>query len=321
MSQLIEIITSEDDEVRNRSLDTVCRDLSLTSLLRECESLDRFRRDCDNLYFRVRALFFLSAIHRYHVPERLTLSDGGAIPFAAYERLLQRRFHEAIDLLLDRQSTDGPGDALSSALSQAYRDVAFQTLADQVRRSVRSARGNQWMFRVGHGLDQPLRVRPELFQRENDASMYPLLRERTSVRMDLTHSAWSDIFFLGMDFPEAARVLNVSVDLGVHGRDKQPAPPIETFFRVIDDPVVRLTSVDPHQLQHFVHHVADADRPAFRLFLANEVADLPDDLPRILRLVGDFLHYIWTGFDPGLAGLEHAYAGAGIHRDGGERLI
>ncbi|MEE8452839.1 MAG: UTP--glucose-1-phosphate uridylyltransferase [Thermoguttaceae bacterium] len=37
--------------------------------------------------------------------------------------------------------------------------------------------------------------------------------------MDLSHSAWSDIFFLGMDFPQGARVLNVSVDLGVCGRD------------------------------------------------------------------------------------------------------
>ena len=36
----------------------------------------------------------------------------------------------------------------------------------------------------------------------------PTLREETPVRMDLTHSGWSDIFFLGMDFPEGARVIN-----------------------------------------------------------------------------------------------------------------
>jgi len=62
--------------------------------------------------------------------------------------------------------------------------------------------------------------------------------------MDLSHSGWSDIFFLGMDFPEGARVLNVSVDLGVHGRDSSPRPPIEAFLRVIDEPVLRLVSVD-----------------------------------------------------------------------------
>src|SRR5947199_5570023 len=62
--------------------------------------------------------------------------------------------------------------------------------------------------------------------------------------MDLTHCGWSDIFFLGMDFPEGARVLNVSIDLGVHGRDAAPRPPVEAYLRVIEEPVLRLTSVD-----------------------------------------------------------------------------
>jgi hypothetical protein len=73
---------------------------------------------------------------------------------------------------------------------------------------------------------------------------FPLLRESTPVRMDLSHSCWSDVFFLGMDYPEGARVLNVSIDLGVHGRDATPKPPVEAYLRVIDSPVLRLTSVD-----------------------------------------------------------------------------
>ena len=100
------------------------------------------------------------------------------------------------------------------------------------------------MFRVGHPADQPLRVRPELLQRAGGDAPFPLLRERTPVRMDLTHSAWSDIFFLGMDYPEGARVLNVSIDLGVRGRDDTPRPPVEAYFRVIDEPLLRLASVD-----------------------------------------------------------------------------
>ena len=99
------------------------------------------------------------------------------------------------------------------------------------------------MFRMGHPADHPLRLRPELLRRDADGS-YPILRERTPVRMDLSHSGWSDIFFLGMDFPEGARVLNVSIDLGVHGRDAAPRPPVEAYLRVIDEPVLRLTSVD-----------------------------------------------------------------------------
>ncbi len=62
--------------------------------------------------------------------------------------------------------------------------------------------------------------------------------------MDLSHSGWSDIFFLGMDYPEGARVLNVSIDLGVRGRDAAARPPVEAYFRVIDEPVLRLVSVD-----------------------------------------------------------------------------
>ena len=63
--------------------------------------------------------------------------------------------------------------------------------------------------------------------------------------MDLSHSGWSDIFFLGMDLPERARVLNVSIDLGLHNCDAPPPkPPVEAYFRVIDRPILRLVSVD-----------------------------------------------------------------------------
>src|SRR5256714_10928066 len=62
--------------------------------------------------------------------------------------------------------------------------------------------------------------------------------------MDLPHCGWSDIFFLGMDYPEGAKVLNVSIDLGVRGRDASTRPPIESYLRVIDEPLLRLTSVD-----------------------------------------------------------------------------
>ncbi len=39
-------------------------------------------------------------------------------------------------------------------------------------------------------------------------------------------------------------MLNVSIDLGVRGRDARPQPPIEAWLRVIDQPLLRLTSVD-----------------------------------------------------------------------------
>ena len=233
MNPLIAIITSDQDKVRNCSLDSICDAENRQSLMEHAEALDKFWRGTDNLYHQVRSLFFLSAIHRYYLPRQLKTS-AGLIPFGSYRHLLGRRFSEAIDSLLAKQRKIGPSDGLCSALAQAYRELAFQTLADQVRHSVRNVRGNQWMFRVGHPADHPLRVRGELLRRSSESSPFPVLSERTAVRMDFSHSGWSDILFLGMDFPEGARVINASIDLAVRGRDKYPRPPIETYLRVID---------------------------------------------------------------------------------------
>ena len=244
MSELIRIITAAEPGIRNRSLDAFARDASLDTLLAECRALDAFRRESDNLYERVRALFFLYAIHRFHLPNKQGARHSGPIPFPGYIHLLNRRFEEAIDVFLASQRTHGANDSISSALAAAYHSLGFQTLADQVRLSVRSVRGNQWMFRTGHAADHPLRVRPELC--EPRQGLFPILKEITPVRMDLTHSGWSDIFFLGMDFPEGARVINTSIDLSVRqaGEFQQPKPPVEAYFRIIDEPVLRLTSVD-----------------------------------------------------------------------------
>lgn len=263
MHSLTRTITSDDPHVRNRPLDSLCRNASADRLLSFCQELDAFRRRSENLYERVRALFFLYAIHRFHLPLKLAEKSRiakhpsrGLIPFRGHEHLLQRRFEEAIDSFLAAQREEGPSDGICSALAAAYHRLAFQTLADQVRRSVRAVRGNQWMFRMGHPADQPLRIRPELLKRKEAGGSYPILRERTPVRMDLTHSAWSDIFFLGMDYPEGAKVLNVSIDLGVHGRDATPRPPVEAYLRVIEEPLLRLTSVDLGATSD-ISHLAD----------------------------------------------------------------
>jgi hypothetical protein len=147
-SRLTQIITATKPSMRHQSLDAICRAASLEELLSECAELDAFRRRSENLYERVRALFFLYAIHRFHLPRTLNsqfpipnsqfpIPGKGLIPFKGYEHLLQRRFEEAIDEFLDVQRREGPSEGISSALAAAYHRLAFQTLADQVRRSVR----------------------------------------------------------------------------------------------------------------------------------------------------------------------------------------
>ncbi|HTB28687.1 MAG TPA: hypothetical protein VK715_07035, partial [Steroidobacteraceae bacterium] len=243
MSRFTSVITASGNE-RDTSLDALCQGATIETLAEECRALDDFRRSSDNLYERVRALFFLYAIHRFHIPRLSSAAAPALIPYAGFDNLLNRRFEEAIESFLAAQAAGGGSAAISSALAASYSALGFQTLADQVRRSVRSVRGNQWMFRAGHTGDYPLRLRRELLAGD---PAFPILREATPVRMDLTHSGWSDIFFLGMDFPEGARVLNISIDLAVCGasqRSTAPKPPVEAWFRVIDQPVIRLTSVD-----------------------------------------------------------------------------
>ncbi len=246
MSILIDIIRSEASELRDRSLDSFCRAASTDELLKECKQLESFRKTSDNLYQRVRALFFLYAIHRFHLAFREGISHEGLIPFEAYEHMLKRRFEQAIDIFNRIQKERGPNEGISSGLAEAYHRLAFQTLADQVRFSVRHTLGNQWMFRCGHSQDHPLKIQGILAVQDRDTGLFPVLNESTPVRMDITHSGWSDIFFLGMDFPEGAQVLNISVNLEIRNKDRSsaPGPPINTYFRVIDEPVLRLTSID-----------------------------------------------------------------------------
>jgi galactokinase/mevalonate kinase-like predicted kinase len=239
-----ETILAEDARLRDRSMESLAAGLDGEQLLDACNQLDPFWRRTDNLYHRVRAMLMLSAIYRYHLPPLLSQRPGAAIAYQSFDHLLHRRFVEAIDGMLSVQSAQGPSQALSSGLAKAYYQLAIQTLADQVRRSVRSVQGNQWMFRIGHPSDHPLRLDGRLLRTGAESGQFPMLVEKTPVRMDFSHSGWSDIFFLGMDYPEGAQVINASIDLGIHPRDEAPRPPVEAYLRVIDRPVLRLVSVD-----------------------------------------------------------------------------
>ncbi|WP_247235199.1 UTP--glucose-1-phosphate uridylyltransferase [Telluribacter sp. SYSU D00476] len=244
MNVFIESITSADPEKRNRSFFDISRSLSTKELFSALRELDRFRETTPNLYDKVRAILFLHAGYRFFLMESKDTPTIGKVPYAGFEDLLSRRFEHAISTLNHEIDKQGPNAALFSALAESYHHLSFQILADQVRKSVRSSKGNQWMFRVGHQAEHPIRIHPKLLQRQENSLFYPILHEQTSVRMDLTHSGWSDIFFLGMDYPEGARVVNVSIDLGVFGRDKDIRPPLHCYVRVIPEPVLRLTSVD-----------------------------------------------------------------------------
>ena len=234
---LVELIRGNPPE-RDYPLDYWGRGKNLDDWQTAANELETFRRQTSSLYEKVRALIFLSAMHRYHIGP--AVQGRALVPYRAIEHIRSRSFEQALLELLAMQQEAGSSPALCSALAAAYRGLAFETLADQVRQSVRQFPGNQWMFRAGHVDEYPLRLHPTLHQ----GPPFPVLHETTPVRMDLSHSAWSDIFFLAMDYPEGARVLNISVDLSIHGSGQPTRPPVEGFFRIIDEPVLRLVSVD-----------------------------------------------------------------------------
>ncbi|NWJ52091.1 MAG: UTP--glucose-1-phosphate uridylyltransferase [Bacteroidetes bacterium] len=244
MNPFIKTITSSDPEIRNRSFSSLCIKLTVTELIKYFKELDDFRKTTPNLYERVRASIFLYAGYRFFLMENPDVPVVGKIPVEGYENLLKRNFEKSISIFQEQLYTKGADSNLFSCLAESYHHLTFQILADQVRKSVRSSKGNQWMFRVGHYDEHPLKIHPRLLQRQKDEVLFPLLQEKTPVRMDLTHSGWSDIFFLGMDYPEGARVINVSIDLGVYSRDNEIKPPLESYLRVITEPVIRITSLD-----------------------------------------------------------------------------
>jgi len=244
MNIFINTIISSDPAERNQSFYALSQNMSTPQLFRALRELDEFRKTTPNLYEKVRAILFLYAGYRFFLMEAKDVPATGKIPYAGFEDLLGRRFEQAISTFLQEVEQHGASATLFSGLAEAYHHLSFQILADQVRKSVRSSKGNQWMFRVGHQEEHPIRIHPKLLHRPENTLLYPVLEEQTAVRMDLTHSGWSDIFFLGMDYPEGARVVNISIDLGMFGRDKDIRPPLQSYVRVIPEPVLRLTSID-----------------------------------------------------------------------------
>ncbi len=164
---LVEIIRSSDPAIRNRSVDEFAQAASTHDLLTECAQLENSGEKTTiymSAYGRCSSCTpFIAFICR----RARELQTAGLIPFEATSHLLRRRFEEACEALRRAEKIKGLNPALASAYAAAYKGLAFKTLADQVRRSVRSVRGNQWMSRIGHPTDYPFSIRPELLKRDS----------------------------------------------------------------------------------------------------------------------------------------------------------
>ena len=147
MSELIDILLGDSADTRNRPLEDFVIPQMLAPFWQNVRNLTASGVNMPT-FTSVFERCSLHAIHRFHLPSKESFETAGSIPFQGHESLLERRYGEAIDAFLLTQDREGPNAVISSALAEAYHRLAFQTLANQVRRSVRSVRGNQWMFRV-----------------------------------------------------------------------------------------------------------------------------------------------------------------------------
>ena len=242
MNRIIETITSEIPEIRNRSVEELLEGESSQSLLNLARELEAFLRECGNLYQRVRVCFFLFAIYRFYVPASRTADCPGLMPPAAVRQMQGGNWEAAIRLMRPAIRKDAT-DIVLSASAEAYYRLAFSYLMEQVHESIGSAPGNEWIYQLSSLDEYPLKVPDKYLSPDESTGLYPLGCDCSPVRIDPCHSGWSDIFFLAMDYPEGARVINFSVDIARRGT-AAPRPPIECYSRVIDRAVIRLVSLD-----------------------------------------------------------------------------
>ncbi len=251
MSELVRIITSTDPAMRNRSLDAFCRAASLADLLAECAALERFRRASDNLYERVRALFFLYAIHRFHLPLKPGARSTGFIPFDGLRQ-------SAAAAVSRRPSTSSwrrrrrrgraprsparwprPTTGWASRRWPTRCGAACARCAATSGCSASATRPTTRCGAAGTAAAQRRRALPD--PARDDAGAHGPLAQRLERHL-----------LPGHGLSRRARACSTSPSTWrVRGpASGAPQPPVEAYLRVIDEPVLRLASVDLGERRH-----------------------------------------------------------------------
>jgi galactokinase/mevalonate kinase-like predicted kinase len=240
-NNLIDTILSSDDSLRNRSINSLLLGKNSDELLNTAKALEEFRKSSDNLYNKVRASLFLFVIYRHYLAKSRDVKLHGEIPFEGVQAAFERDFEKSLDVYFQSGMQNS---AVFSAIADSYYQLSFKYLLDQVKLSISKCSENYSLYHINRLDDYPFRVPAELTTPDKETGFYPVGMDATPVRLDPSHSGWSDIFFLGMDFPEGARVVNMSVNLSVHGSNKDVGPPCECYCRYIEEPVIILKSID-----------------------------------------------------------------------------
>jgi UDP-N-acetylglucosamine pyrophosphorylase len=241
---LIETITNSEDKIRNSSITALLKNASLKTLIKYASDLEQFRQSTGNLYHKVRACLFLFVIYRFYLQEHIEVNHRGEITFDGVQASFDRKFELSISIYLDWIDKNGLDGSLCSAIGETYYQLGFSYLFEQVKSSISNSTENILLFNTRNLESYPYRVPNELSFLNPNTGQCQVGMDACPVRLDPSHSSWSDIFFLGMDFPEGARVVNISVDLKIHGDKSEIIPPCECYSQTIDEPIIHLISTD-----------------------------------------------------------------------------
>lgn len=150
-----------------------------------------------------------------------------------------------------------PSLTLSWWLAKTYRRLTREARLDQVEESL-GAYFDEFLGKLPRSLEEyNARLGGEREGLREKLLNGQAITVRAGCRVELDSIVGSDIFAIAMDYPEGSRVLNAAIYLELEdpihqkigaepGESAPPVtePPITVVVRTIDEPVIRLTSVD-----------------------------------------------------------------------------
>lgn len=99
-TDLIETIISNDDTIRNRSINCLLENKTKDELLKIANELEEFRKSTTNLYHKVRASLFLFVIYRFYLQENKEIKPYGRIPVEGVKATHYKDFEKYLHIYL-----------------------------------------------------------------------------------------------------------------------------------------------------------------------------------------------------------------------------
>ncbi len=254
-------ITSEDTSIRDTSEQDLFGNLNTGELLNALHKLENFRRQGtnNNLFYQMRAAALMFVLLEFHLSKKDGLMETGLISSEGIEKIENHNYEQALEIFYGQ--LDGlvrVDKAVLSALSKTYDGLWWDLLVKRVNQSIEVRSNDKWMFDREHIVEEYTRILPDKnrprvrildrYIKQKGNGIRDIVKLCAPIRIELVSGVAADIFGVAMDDPDRAHVINISMNLSRFSEEKgeqdKPVPPINSYVRVIDKPVIRIRSVD-----------------------------------------------------------------------------